>query len=41
MTDKKKDDKRDDKTPVKPLPTCPTCGKILLHCKCSEKELKK
>jgi len=24
-----------------PLPKCDKCGKILLHCKCPEKELKK
>jgi hypothetical protein len=40
MTDKKT---REDEqtTPIKPLPKCTTCGKILLHCKCGEKELKK
>lgn len=28
-------------TAVKPIPTCHACGKILLHCKCEEKDLKK
>lgn len=34
MTDK-------DKPEPNPLPKCDTCGKILLHCTCSKKELKK
>lgn len=38
MTDKKRED---ETTPIKTLPKCASCGKILLHCKCGEKELKK
>lgn len=34
MTDK------EDTTPIK-LPRCLKCGKISLHCKCAENELKK
>lgn len=42
MTDEKKTDKsEDDTTPIRPLPKCVTCGKILLHCTCSSTKLKK
>ncbi len=30
-----------EKTPIKPVPKCPKCKKILLHCKCEDSALKK